>query len=221
MTHSLVLQYPYDFIEIALCSNGRIITSVSIHKFQAVSQSIPAIQDLLSTHNLTLRSLDYIGVVNGPGPYNTLRAILTMLNGMHRITKIPLIACNALDLMIQQNPAHHQMILLPAFENYLFYALYVDGQITQGSGSIHDLIKLLQSQKKLFHLYGIAAHKYQDLLLENCSNIIIDKNAPIFSTLDTLAQKSQAIFCDGQTDMQNYLKPLYYEDFLTLNITCL
>src|SRR5271170_8040917 len=104
MSHYIILQYPYESIQIALCKNGSILEQITEHKFNAIRSTIPNIQILLQKHNLTLADIACIGVNIGPGPYNTLRALLTMANGIHFAAKTPLISANALELLSQEYP---------------------------------------------------------------------------------------------------------------------
>ena len=59
MSYSLIAQYPYETIDIALCQNGNIISSIVLHKFDATAQTIPAIIQLLNKQNLTLSDISF------------------------------------------------------------------------------------------------------------------------------------------------------------------
>ena len=48
MQHYFILQYPYETIQISLCQNGKIIQSLTEHKFNAIRSTIPNIQILLT-----------------------------------------------------------------------------------------------------------------------------------------------------------------------------
>ena len=62
MSHSIILQYPYETIQIGLCQNDQIISTVTEHKFNAIRLTIPHIQTLLKQQNLTLKDLNFVAV---------------------------------------------------------------------------------------------------------------------------------------------------------------
>src|SRR3990167_2550140 len=121
MQHYLILQYPYDTIQIALCQQGKIIQEITEHKFNAIRRTIPNMQALLDQHNLKLSEISCIGVNVGPGPYNTLRALLTMANGIHFASGVPLVGLSALDLLADQYPQQNTLVFFQAFADHVFY----------------------------------------------------------------------------------------------------
>lgn len=216
MSHSIVIQYPYETIEIALCNNGIITTSKSIHKNLAIGQTIPIIQELLAQNGLQLTDLSYFGANVGPGPYNTLRGILTMLNGIHQVLDTAMIANNALNLMNLEYAGTQHIVLLKAFENHLFFSLWTSEKKIVASAELHTIIDLIKQQETALVAIGNGALHYEKTLLEQCGDkIVIPKELPLFNQLDTLAHKSYQDFC-SKTELkkgtQNTLKPLYYED---------
>lgn len=213
MQHYLILQYPYEVIEIALCQNGTIVQSVTEHKFNAIKSTIPNIQALLAQHNLTLQDIAGIGVNVGPGPYNTLRAILTMANGINFAANVPLICCNALELLEKEIASENSLIIFHAFLDHVFYRLKIDDKITQASCSVKDLIILINQQKldtKILTV-GNGAQMHKTILLDQCKNLVFPEKIPAFNSLQTLAQET-----DQKIKLKHfenaYLKPIYFED---------
>jgi len=213
MPYSLIIQYPYEYIDIALCHNGLILESITLHKFDAVGKTIPSIESLLASKNLHLSDVSFFAANLGPGPYNTLRAILTMLNGIHTVNKIPLIGVNALDLMSQEIQHQNHIILLNAFENHVFYLLKNNSELIHGANSVTELVNIVNFQSDKLLIQGNGAIKYQQQL-EHCDKIIYPKEISLFNKLETLALESYKKYI--QNDFSSgYLKPIYFEDLAT------
>jgi len=213
MSHYLIVQYPYEIIEIALCYENNILQSYVLHKFQAVGQTIPTIQKLLQENNLTLKDVVFIGVNVGPGPYNSLRALLTMMNGIHHVLKIPLVALSALDLLDYEYRDISHLAILKAHEQHVFYSIQTKTIKKQGSGPILELIKIINDQQENLLLVGNGVEKYYDILIKMCaSKILIIDPVVNFNTLQTLATQALNVYQKNNTQM-NYLKPIYFENF--------
>lgn len=214
MPYFLIVQYPYETIDIALCKNGQIIQSESLHKYDAIGQTIPTIQKILDRLHLKLTDLACIGANIGPGPYNTLRGILTMINGIHTVHQTPLISLNALDLLSKQHMTENHLVILQAFEGHVFYHLQTQKIRIQQSSSIAELIDIINNQPDQLNLYGNGAIKYQVRLEAACpSKLIIQSSIEPFNTLTTLAQETQRKYAAHEF-APDYLRPLYYEDMV-------
>lgn len=142
----LAIQNSYDEVQIALCTPDGIKDRVSINKMHASAQCIPALDTLLAQHNLTSTDIDYIVANCGPGPFTTLRVVLTTVNGIHAASAIPLIGINALKALLEeyQHPEYPlTLALLNAFNQDVYYA-YIDPATniyTQGCQNVTTLIK--------------------------------------------------------------------------------
>lgn len=211
MRHSIIVQYPYETIDIALCKQGKIVQSFSEHKFHAVSLTIPRIQELLTTNNLQLCDLDFIGVNVGPGPYNTLRAILTMVNGINIVSKVPLITTSALELLEHEYPNQNTIVLFHAFAGNVFYRMNINSEIKQGGCSIQDLVVLINKQQPILAL-GNGATAHHAFLHNHCNSHIVFPNIiPSFNKLETLAQITYEKF-EKQDTTQAPIRPIYFEE---------
>lgn len=213
MLYSLIIQYPYETVDIGLCQNGKVLHNITLHKFEATSKTIPFIQQLLTSENLTLSDISFFGANVGPGPYNTLRAILTMLNGIHMVNKIPLIGLNALDLISQDIGQQNYIVVLNAFENNLFYKLKNSSQTYYGANSVPEIINIINFQPDELIIQGNGAIKYLDQF-KNCPKVIWPDEIIQFNTLETLASTSYSKFIENNFTLQ-YLKPIYFEDLAT------
>lgn len=205
----LILQYPYDFIEIAACNNGKINFSIQESKLTSVKFTIPHIQSMLQEQNISLSDLDFIGVNTGPGPYNTLRALITTVNGIHFSQRTPLINLGALDLLLKESP-QPSLAILNAFANHVFYAFSTKSSIEQGYCSIEKLIYKINQHPEQLNLIGNGAKIYQQALLNGTKNIIFPENMSLFNSLQTLAKESYQAYLNKNIS-HSYLMPKYLQ----------
>lgn len=214
MQHYLILQYPYETVQIALCQNGKIIQEITEHKHNAVRATIPNIQAMLDQHNLKLTDISCIGVNVGPGPYNTLRALLTMANGIHFAIKTPLIHLSALKLLQSETQAQNSLVILHAFLGHVFYRMKIDEKTIEGSCEITELIKIMNAQKLSSPLFciGNGAALHQQLLLDSCkTNVVFAEKITAFNSLQTLAQATYKKL-EKKDFAQNYVQPIYFDN---------
>jgi len=102
------------------------VARTTINKINASAHCIPAIDTLLKEHNITLADLSCIVANCGPGPFTTLRVVLTTVNGIQAASSLPLIGIDSLDALIQEysNPAYPLTVaLLNAFNHDVYYAI--------------------------------------------------------------------------------------------------
>ncbi len=213
MLYYLIVQYPYETVDICLCQNEKVLNSIRLHKFDAISKTIPSIQQLLASEGLSLSDIAFFGANVGPGPYNTLRGILTMLNGIHNINKIPLVGLNALDLISQEIKEPNYIIVLNAFENHVFYKLKNSSQTLYGASSVTEIINIINLQQDTLIIQGNGAIKYL-AQFKNCTKIIWPDEITSFNRLETLAHASYSKFIQNDFTAA-YLKPTYFEDLAT------
>lgn len=187
----LILQYPYEHIEIALCSEGKIESSIQESKMTAVQLTIPHIEQLLAQANISIKDLAFIGVNTGPGPYNTLRALITTANGIHFVQKIPLVNGCALDLLLSEQAQTSSLVIFNAFAQHVFYAFNTSTSKERGYCSIEQLIKKIMHQNEQLLLLGNGAILYQKQLLQEVkSKIIFYEKTPLFNSLETFAKQA-------------------------------
>lgn len=125
MTLFLTIASTYDAVYIALFKDNTVVESIHEHKFEASKNLIVACNRLLNNNNLTLSDLTFIAVNQGPGPFTTLRTVITYANGISFASSIPLIGINSLHALLQEyaDPAYPQtIVLLNAFGNDVYWA---------------------------------------------------------------------------------------------------
>ncbi len=225
MQHYLILQYPYETVQIALCQNGKIIQEIIEHKHNAVRATIPNVQAILNQHDLKLSDISCIGVNVGPGPYNTLRALLTMANGIHFAAQTPLIHLSALELLEFETQTNNSLIILHAFLGHVFYRMKHDEKIIEGGCEISELVKMInelysssqtrsgiQTLKIPTITVGNGAIMHHKTLLNQCSkNLVFPEQISAFNSMQTLAQKTYEKL-QKKDFAKNYLQPIYFDN---------
>lgn len=207
----LILQYPYEYIEIALCSRGKVNASIKESKLTAVQLTIPHIEQLLTEQNVSVRDLAFIAVNTGPGPYNTLRALITTANGIHFAQKIPLINNCALDLLLSERPHYPSLAILNAFAQHVFYAFNTSETKEHGYCSIEQLLEKINRHPEQLVLLGNGALLHQQQLLNEAKHkIIFHEHTPLFNSLDTLAQQAYLDY-QAKKFSPSYLMPKYLQ----------
>lgn len=81
---------------------------------------------LLKKHSLTLKDLAFIGAHLGPGPFTTVRVLLSYVNGLAFAHKTTLIGIDGFDAFLSERScqtADYTLVLLNAFCNEAYYAL--------------------------------------------------------------------------------------------------
>lgn len=208
MSFYLIVQYPYNSVQIALCSKGIIIEQKTVHKYDAVSLTIPTIQELLYAQGISLQDLAFLGVNVGPGPYNTLRSILTMINGISNVTGIPIVAVSALDALFLETNERNTSIILQAFQGHIFYAIKTDSSIIKTSSTIEDYLHAIEQQATEITVHGNAVEIYRKDLTK-IKNIVIPEKIIPFNSLETLAALT---FQKASTkDFVTQAMPVYYD----------
>jgi tRNA threonylcarbamoyladenosine biosynthesis protein TsaB len=124
---SITLHNDYRESFIGLFFHDRCIESRTLTNKESSKMLLIALEELLKKHTQKLSDLLYIGVHQGPGPFTTLRTILTSANGLAFATQLPLIGVDGLATFIneQKNPDYHYTIaLLNAYCNDVYYAIH-------------------------------------------------------------------------------------------------
>ena len=123
MQYFIALNHLGDYYEIGLFCEGLLVSSIKQEKYSISKHAISLIEQLLIGNNITVSDLQFIAINYGPGPFNTLRALVTIANALSFATKIPLIGINALALLTQQYNHSDAIVvaLLNAYNQDVYY----------------------------------------------------------------------------------------------------
>lgn len=169
MTAFLVIQGTYQDVHIGLFNTHILLNTIVIKNSEASKQLIPTINELLSTHNLSLDTLSFIAANQGPGPFTTLRTILTTVNGINFASKTPLIGIDTLKAFADEwhdDAFPNTVVLLDAFNNDVYY--HIQSSIIDtchtGYEKIDSFLARLaqQNTQQTIRFIGNAVHLYQN-----------------------------------------------------------
>jgi len=197
----------------SIARDSNILETLIVSKLQAVGQIIPVLQNLLINHHVTLSDIACIGVNTGPGPFNTLRAIVATANGLSFARNIPLIACNGLELLLQENTDQNQIAILDAFGTDVYYAIKSSTQ--QGYTSITDLIHSLNTSHphQTLNFIGNGSIKHADYIKETFTGTVKIDTDLLFASSQSLINETFKKFSQGLTEKEIY--PLYFQSPVT------
>ena len=208
MSYFITIQYPYQYLTITLSDNTTVITTETVSKFQAVSLLIPTLNAILIQNNLTLTDINCIGINTGPGPFNTLRSIIATANGIAFAKQIPLVACNGLELLLQENETNNQVAILDAFGTDVYYAIKASG--IQGYDSIENIITKLNNlyTNQTIMFVGNGAEKHKEFITNNFTGQPKFLQDCLFATPQSLVNETYKKFSHGHTAKETF--PLYF-----------
>ena len=205
MSHLITVQYPYQHLEVSFLKNQTIVETKKIPKFEAVKLLIPTIQSLLDQHHCKLNEIAAIGINVGPGPFNTLRSIITTANGINFVNKTPLIACNGLTMLLQNKP--NTVALLNAFGKDVYFAF----NDKQGYCSIANLVNDLNNEfsNETIEFIGNGSIQHKDFIIKSFAGTATFNANQEFASPEAMANETYQHFVNKNFTKQ--LRPLYFQ----------
>src|SRR5689334_5441532 len=122
----LSIQNTYETIDVGLFSAHTVIDTASISKLQASKKITILLDSLLKKHFLQLSDINFIAVNQGPGPFTTLRIVLTTVNAIQFSRHIPLIGIDGLHAILAEyknNEYPNTVALLDAFNKDVYFGI--------------------------------------------------------------------------------------------------
>jgi tRNA threonylcarbamoyladenosine biosynthesis protein TsaB len=180
---ALILHPDYTNIHIALTNPNNIISQASIHKHEASKNLLFIIDNLLKHSKINLTNLSFLSAQIGPGPFTTLRVVLSTLNGLAYATNLPLIGVDGLEAFIkdQEITTRYLIIILNAFCNDVYFAIYDQSEKTtvKGCASINNFLMNLENllNKVSLEKSKLISKKisFKNLNLETLSKEVLSK----------------------------------------------
>ena len=215
MSYFITIQYPYQYLTITLSDATTILSTETISKFQAISQLIPTLKNMLAEYNIALTDIACIGVNTGPGPFNTLRSIIATANGIAFATHIPLVGSNGLDLLLQEADHKNAVAILDAFGSDVYFA--IKSSDAQGYNSIEKVIEELNlsEQKNPCLFIGNGAIKHKEFILQNFTGAAEFNETYLFASTQSLVNETVQKY--SQAKIEREIFPLYFESPVVKN----
>ena len=216
MATYLAIQHTYNQVQMALCTGQSLRAPISLDKTIASRECIPALEKLLEDNKISLSDLDFIAVNQGPGPFTTLRVVISTVNGLAFARKIPLIGVNGLEAFAQEFSETPKVILLNAFGGDVYYLVDAHGIRSSGVAPINtiltDILQKIPHKPILFLGNGVSLHSTL-ISATFGDHAHIPNPLPETVSLATIAQQGFAQW-NKQENISYQLQPLYYKQAL-------
>ena len=219
----LVMQNTYEDIETAIFNDITLLEKESIDKISASKTLVPKIDLLLKKHHFSLEDLTFLGVNKGPGPFTTLRVVITTANALNFAADIPLVGIDGLDAIAQEYKDivwPITVILLNAYNNDVYYAIQYNDNIEKGWKNIEELLKQLKLQfpDDKVRFIGNAANLFSSLIKEVFGNFeYIQEPTPQTSSIEQIAKMALENWKNKQGIVEQIL-PVYLKDAVKIKI---
>ncbi len=218
----LSIHHTYDTVELALMQETRCIEQITESKLRASKRFVLMLDHLLRSGNLSMSHIAFMAVNQGPGPFTTLRTVISSVNGLYFATRTPLVGIDALDAMLQEyaNPqVNNTVVLLNAYSNDVYFAMQQDGQeLIKGCKNIDVLLaeikNTITTQPIQFVGNGTRMHQNAITALFG-NNAIIPDTVPETCSIEQIGRMGLHSWQETQTD-HGYLQPLYLKQEFTV-----
>lgn len=184
----LLVQALYQTYEVGLFAGTNRIACFSDDKKYASRDLIPTIQALLNNNNYSISDITACGVNQGPGPFTSVRVIVTTANGLAFATGMPLVGVNNLQALLAQYYSVQwpiTIVLLNAFNHDLYFGIQSPDGFEMGCEQGALLLKTLADRfagksvrfigngvelfnHEIMTLFGTAGF-IQDATVQGCS----------------------------------------------------
>lgn len=213
MATFLAIQNTYTHVQMAICTPQAMSTPLVLDKTVASKECIPALEKLLKDNTISLDDLSFIAVNQGPGPFTTLRVVISTVNGLSFARNIPLVGVNGLEALAYEYPQTNKVILLNAFGGDVYYLIDAYGIRSSGVAPINlilqEIVLKIPDSPILFLGNGVNLHS--TLISATFGDrALIPNPLPEVATLASIAQLGQAQW-NEQTNICYQLQPLYYK----------
>lgn len=164
---------------------------------------------------ISLKDIEAVSLGKGPGSYTGLRIGAASAKGFCYGLKVPLIAVNSLETMIEPFLGHNYDVIIPLIDarRMEVYSAVFDGNsgemLTETEAKILDeqSFKELEGKKILF--VGDGAKKAQEILQISGA----DFNENVYPSAKYLIKKSVEKFNRQDFEDVAYFEPFYLKDF--------
>lgn len=213
MERFLAIQNTYNQVQMALCINSNLSEIISLDKTVASRECINALEQLLRQNSISLSDLCYIAVNQGPGPFTTLRVVISTVNGLSFARRIPLVGINSLQALAREHNAPYKVVLLNAFAGDVYYLIQADGIQTMGAAKTESVLQLVI--EKIPHhpilFLGNGCLVYQQLIKASLGDrALLIEPIPETPSLDAIARMAAQKWHDQKSECYQ-LQPLYYK----------
>ena len=215
MDYYITLNHGQEQYEVALWHQETMLASRKEAKYEVSKHAVTVIDTLLNAHQKTIFDLDGIVLNAGPGPFATLRALVTIANACNFAAHVPLIGVNSLEALVKHYPSRDIVIaLLNAFNKELYFALQEkEKPLAMGCAPYMTLLTRIKEQypQQTVHFIGQGAALYgADIKALYQEYAYIPDPLPHFCSTEQLAALGREKWKQGETTM--HVTPLYLKN---------
>jgi tRNA threonylcarbamoyl adenosine modification protein YeaZ len=203
----------YKDVHVGLFKNDQMIAVEVIANAQASKQLVFIIDHIFEKHAVSLSSLSFIFVNQGPAPFTTLRTVLTTVNALHVACGIPLIGVDSLKTLADEwgeSDFRYTITLLDAFNNDVYFCFKDQNNAYQtGYENITIFIsRVAQMSVEQITFIGNGAALHQSAIQNALADRgIFPAHVPLTASLPYMARK--ALDAWHHQKAQSKLLPLY------------
>jgi tRNA threonylcarbamoyl adenosine modification protein YeaZ len=214
MTYYLTLQNNYNQVEVALFWQKERKHFLIISKVHASARIVYEISQILKSYRLAFSDLSFLSANCGPGPFTTLRVVISTINGLGFSSQLPLIGVDCLDAFLDE---YHDarfsvtVALLNAFSQDAFFGIQANNERVKGCKNIELLLHELKARcgdtPVRFIGLGVVTFKKQIDAIMGKSAVIPDP-LPEYCSINAVGIASLALW-EKKINLRQELQPLY------------
>ena len=216
MVKYLAFQHNYKGIDIALFSNNQMVDSLSEDKIRASKNILLLADKLLKKNKVSLNDLSFIAANQGPGPFTTLRVIITTVNGISFATKLPLVGVDGILAFLNEYRSTEvtTVALLNAYSKDVYYAIGLpSGELVDsGYDNIESFLRKTSGQfaGKSISFIGNGTELYkEEIELFFKKQALIEKKNPQTCSIKQIGKEAFAQWNSTEYKTTNLLFPMY------------
>ena len=216
MTHYIAFQHNYKALEIGLFKDETLIAVEKEEKNRASKYIITLVDSILKKNSLSPSSLSFIATNQGPGPFATLRVIISTMNGISFASKIPLIGVDGIKSLINEH-AHQSIItiaLLNAYGKDVYYAISYPGnnKVETGWDNINLFLEKIEKDfpEKNIHFIGNGVELFKETIEQRFKNLaLIPQDLPLTCSISQVGKEAFKTWNSPSYKKEYNLYPLY------------
>lgn len=213
--YSFIINHSYNQINVSICKNDTIMAQETVHSIDICKLLIITFQNLLNKCNKKLTDINFIGVVNGPGPFTTLRSIIATVNGIHFTENIPVIPINGLECLYKEHKSNDivTVALLQAYNFDVYFMYQKNNQTISGYKNIQLLLnELKQSHPSTINFIGNGTHVYAKEIKDTLGrNAILDFPNKEYASSNYIAKIASTKW--SKKEIKGFIQPEYIKSF--------
>lgn len=209
----LILHSDYDSVFCGLFQGNTHLATVREHKIKASKNLMLMLVTLLEQRSILWSDLAFIGVNQGPGPFTTLRVVITTVNGILFSHNTPLVGVDGLQAFLTEYEQPHGLVVVlqNAFNNDIYFGIkHSDGTTQTGWEFNATFLQTLHTNYPDMPItfVGNGTTMHQERIINLFPHAHIPELIPATANLTTIASCALTQW-NQELSTQEPLLPLY------------